>query len=143
MSKEKMQIIDDLIQARQLCVLATSDGIKQYTALMNYFADHATMKFYFLSRKDTQKNKNLKKCPHVSLLIDRRDEYVSLSIEGVYSPIKRQQTVDAITKLYLMKNPYMKEFAEHPDTELIRIEGKSAKLSQGFTNVFTTKLKNS
>ncbi|BCS88408.1 pyridoxamine 5'-phosphate oxidase family protein [Pseudodesulfovibrio sediminis] len=143
MSKEKMQIIDQLILAKDTCVLATSDGIKPHTSLMIYFVDHATMKFYFLSGKDSRKHKNLKKCPHVSLLIDRRDEDVALTIEGVYSPIKRKQTVEAITKLYLMKHPDMKEFADHPETELIRIEGKHAMLVQGHSDIFSTKLKNS
>lgn len=143
MSKDKMQIIDDLIQAKDSCVLATSDGVEPHTALMTYFADHATMKFYFLSRKTSQKNKNLKKSPHVSILIDRRDEGLALSIQGVNSPIKKQQTIDAIKKLYLMKHPHMREFAEHPNTELIRILAKKASLAQGYENEFNTKLTNS
>ena len=143
MSKDKMQIIDDLIQAKDMCVLATSDGVEPHTALVTYFADHAAMKFYFLSRKTSQKNKNLNKFPHVSLLIDRRDESLALSIQGVNSPIKKKQTVDAIKKLYLMKHPHMREFAEHPDTQLIRILGKKARLAQGLNNEFITKLTNS
>jgi len=142
MSKEKMEIIDRLISTEDQCVLATSDGNTPHTSLMTFFADHAVMKFYFLSRKTTRKNKNLKKNPHVSLLIDRREEYLALTIEGVYSPVKKQQTIEAIKKLYLMKNPHMREFANHPDTELLRIVGRSAELAQGFTDVFTTKLKN-
>ncbi len=143
MSKNKMQIIDDLIQAKDMCVLATSDGVEPHTALMTYFADHAAMKFYFLSRKTSQKNKNLKKSPHVSLLIDRRDEALALSIQGVNSPIKKKQTIDAIKKLYLMKHPQMREFAEHPETVLIRILGKKARLTQGLDSEFITKLINS
>ena len=143
MSKNKMQIIDDLIQAKDMCVLATSDGVAPHTALMTYFADHAAMKFYFLSRKTSQKNKNLKKSPHVSLLIDRRDEALALSIQGVNSPIKKKQTIDAIKKLYLMKHPQMREFAEHPETVLIRILGKKARLTQGLDSEFITKLINS
>jgi general stress protein 26 len=109
---------------------------------MTYFADHAAMKFYFLSRKTSQKNKNLNKSPHVSILIDRRDKGLALSIQGVNSPIKKQQTIDAIKKLYLMKHPHMLEFATHPDTELIRILGKKARLAQGYDNEFITKLVN-
>ncbi|BDQ37326.1 hypothetical protein SYK_16860 [Pseudodesulfovibrio nedwellii] len=142
MSKQKIRFIEDMVKAKDICVLATSDGNTPHTSLMNYFADHAVMKFYFLSPKTSKKNKNLKKNPHVSILIDRRDENIALSINGVYSPIKKQQTVDAIIKLFLLKSPHMKEFAEHPDTELIRIEGKSAELVQGFTDVFSTKLIN-
>lgn len=142
MSKEKMEIIDRLITTEDYCVLATAGGNTPHASLMSFFADHATMKFYFLSRRTTKKNKNLKKNPHVSLLIDKRNEYLALSIEGVYSPIKKKQTSEAIKKLYLMKNPHMKEFANHPDTELIRIVGRSAELAHGFTDIFTTKLKN-
>lgn len=142
MSKEKMQLIEDLITSKDLCVLATSDGHIPHTSLMTFFADHAVMKFYFLTRKTSQKSKNLRKNPHVSLLIDRRDEHLALSIQGVYSPIKKKQTIEAITKLYLMKHPEMKAFANHPDTELVRILGKSASLAQGVEDIFNTKLKN-
>nr|WP_321255447.1 pyridoxamine 5'-phosphate oxidase family protein [uncultured Pseudodesulfovibrio sp.] len=142
MSKQKMKLIEDMVKGKDICVLATSDGNTPHTSLMNYFADHAVMKFYFLSSKTSKKSKNLKKNPHVSILIDRRDENSALSITGVYSPIKKQQTVNAIIKLFLLKSPHMKDFAEHPDTELIRIEGKSAELVEGFSDVFSTKLIN-
>lgn len=142
MSKKKKQIIDDLIMAKDICVLATSDGNTPHTSLMTYFLDHAVMKFYFLSRKTSKKSKNLRKSPHVSLLIDRRDENLAVTIEGVYSPVKKKQTVEAIKKLYLMKHPHMTDFAEHPDTELIRIVGRSAELAQGVDDIFTTKFKN-
>ena len=137
-----MQIIEELIQSKKLCVLATTDGIEPHTSLMNYVVDSAVMKFYFLSRKDSKKNKNLKKHPHVSIFIDRRDEGQALSIQGVYSPIKTKQTTEAITKLYLIKNPHLQSFAEHPDTELIRIEAKSGELACGIEDIFTTKFAN-
>ncbi len=143
MTKDKLQIIDNLILSKDLCVLATSDGIQPLTSLMTYFVDHAAMKFYFLSRKDSQKSKNLKKHPHVSMMIDRRDEGQALSIQGVYSPIKKDQTTEAIIKLFLMKHPQMKTFAEHADTELIRVEAKTGQLSDGVKETFTTKFKNS
>ncbi|MDC0336507.1 pyridoxamine 5'-phosphate oxidase family protein [Pseudodesulfovibrio sp.] len=132
-----------MVLSKDLCVLATSDGIQPLTSLMTYFVDHAAMKFYFLSYKDSQKNKNLKKHPHVSMLIDRRDEGLALSIQGVYSPIKKKQTAEAITKLFLMKHPQLKSFAEDPKTELFRIEAKSGQLAHGTEGTFTTKFKNS
>jgi len=143
MSKDKMQTIDDLILGKDICVLATSDGIEPHTSLMHFLVDHATMKFYFLSRKKSRKSKNLKKCPHVSLLIDRRDESQALTIQGVYSPIKKTQTINAIVKLFLKKHPHMKNFAKHPDTELIRIQARSAQLLQGLEEEFVTNFKNS
>lgn len=143
MSQEKMQIIDDLVTGEELCVLATSDGIEPYTSLMTYFVDHASMKFYFLSRKNSRKNKNIKAHPHASILIDRREENVSLTIQGVYAPIKKKQTAEAITKLFLLKHPYLAEFAAHPDTELLRVVGREALLINGVEGKFQTKLKNS
>ncbi len=139
MSKEKLQIIDDLILSERFCVLATHDGIEPLTSLMSYFVDHASMKFYFLSKRDSQKTKNLKKHPHVSIFIDRREENIALSIQGVYAPIKNTQTVDAIINLLLMKRPHLAEFSAHPDTELIRIEGKKGILLTGLEDKFETK----
>lgn len=137
-----MQLIQDLITTESLCVLATVGQHGPHTSIMTFFADHAVMKFYFLSRKTSRKNKHIKKNPHVSLLIDRRDDFMSLSIDAVYTPIKSKQTQKAIRKLFLLKAPHLKEFASHPDTELIRVEGRFATLAQGYTDVFTTKLKN-
>lgn len=143
MSKNKMQIIDDMVKDEEFCVLATSDGIEPLASLMTYFADHAAMKFYFLSRKNSRKNKNIKKHPHVSILIDRRDQSLALTVQGVYSPIKKKQTTQAITKLFLMKHPELQGFADNPDTELIRVNGKSAQLLHGIEGKFETKFKNS
>lgn len=143
MSKENLRLIDELITTGQFCVLCTSDGAQPHCSLMYFFADRAAMKFYFLSRKSTKKNRNIHTNPHVSILIDRREDGLALSIEGVYSPIRRDQTSEAILKLYLMKHPELAELAEDPDTELLRVEGRSATLSRGFADNFTTKLKKS
>lgn len=143
MTQEKMQIIDDLVTGEDLCVLATSDGIEPHTSLMTYFADHAAMKFYFLSRKDSKKSKNIKGHPHTSILIDKRDKKIALTIQGVYSPIKKKQTEEAIKKLFLLKHPELTDFANHPDTELLRIIAREALLVNGMDGKFETKFKNS
>lgn len=139
MSQDKLQIIDDLVTQEQFCVLATSNGIQPLTSLMTFFADHAAMKFYFLSRRDSQKTKNLKKHPHVSILLDKRNENIALTIQGVYSPIRKEQTVDAITKIFIKKYPYLSEFANDSNTELIRIEARTADLVEGVEQKFSTK----
>jgi len=143
MSKEKLQLIDDLILGNDICVLATSDGFKPHASLMHYFVDHAAMKFYFLSSEASRKNRNLAKCPHVSMVIDRRAEGLALTIEGVYSPVKRGQTVEAITHLFVLRHPQLKEFAERPDTRLVRIEARSAQLVGRTGESFFSKFKNS
>ncbi|MGE4424287.1 MAG: pyridoxamine 5'-phosphate oxidase family protein [Pseudodesulfovibrio sp.] len=143
MSKEKMRLIDDLITQEELCVLATSDGIRPHCSLMYFFADHAAMKFYFYSLGSSQACRNIREHPHVSMLIDRRDQSQALSIQGVHSPIKKRQTTEAITRLFLMKFPQMAELAAHPDATLIRINGVEAQLATGLDDVFSTKLKNS
>ncbi len=151
MSKKKLQQIDGLVLGKDICVLGTSDGREPHVSLMAFLADHAAMKFYFLSHKNSHKNKNLKKCPHVSILIDTREEdlphnqdkALALTLKGVYAPIKRPQTIKAITKHFLAKHPHMKEFAANPDTELIRIEVKSGQLLCGLEDEFTTKFENS
>ena len=143
MSKEKMQIIQDMITHEALCVLATSDGTQPHCSLMHFFADHAAMKFYFMTRSSTQKSRNLKKCPYASILIYAPDKGCALTIDGIASPIGKRQTVDAITRLYLMKHPTMQALADDSDVELIRILGRSATLAQGITDIFQTKLTNS
>jgi general stress protein 26 len=143
MSKEKMRLIDDLITREETCVLATSDGIRPNCALMYFFADHAAMKFYLFTLASSRTARNLREHPHVSLLIDRREENLSLDIQGVLSPIKKRQTTAAITRLFLMKFPQMADMAASPDAMLIRINGGEAHLATGLDDVFSTKLQNS
>jgi len=143
MNEEQLRIIDDLVTNEKLCVLATTDGIEPLCSLMTLFVDHASMKFYFLTKKDTRKCKNIKSHPHVSILIERRDANWALTIQGVYSPIQTEQTEDAIKRLMLLKHPELEAFASHPDTELIRIKGTTARLVTGPEEKFETKLKNS
>ncbi|WP_338669566.1 pyridoxamine 5'-phosphate oxidase family protein [Pseudodesulfovibrio methanolicus] len=143
MSKEKLHLIDDLITREETCVLATSDGIRPHSSLMYFFADHAAMKFYFFAKDSSHLCRNIREHPHVSLLIDRRQDGLALSIQGVHSPVKKRQTTEAITRLFLMKFPQMADLAAHPDAMLIRVNGVEACLSTGIEDVFTTKLKNS
>ena len=138
-----MQILDNLIQSSYLCVLATSDGFKPHASLMHYFLDHAAMKFYFLSPAGSRKNRNLTQCAHVSMVIDQRDQGISATIEGVYSPITKAQTAEAITNLFILRHPQLKEFALRPDTVLIRIEARSGMLTTVDGETFTTKFRNS
>jgi len=143
MSKEKIRLIDDLITREETCVLATSDGIRPHCSLMYFFADHAAMKFYFFTPGSSTTCRNIREHPHVSLLIDRREKGVTLSIQGVHSPIKKRQTAEAITRLFLMKFPQMADMAASPDAMLIRIKGGEARLATGLDDLFSTKLKNS
>ena len=145
-----MQRIDDLILSKEICVLATADGNHPHTSLMAYIVDHAAMKFYFLSRKDSAKNQNLRKNPHASILIDTREEHLphdrdnamALTITGVYAPLRRDETAEAIVKLFVNKYPHIKSFAEHPDTELLRIEAREGLLLHGIEDAFSTKFSN-
>lgn len=141
MSKKKERIIDDLVTGKDICVLATTDGTEAHASLMNYMVDHAVMKFYMLSHKDSRKNKNLMAHPHVSLLIDRRDEDIALTVHGLFTPLKKKQTVNAILKLFLKKHPHLKDFAAQDGVELIRIQGISGQLVQGIDEEFVTKFK--
>lgn len=143
MSKEKIRLIDDLITREEVCVLATSDGIRPHCSLLYFFADHAAMKFYVYALGSSRTCRNIREHPHVSMLIDRREEELALSVQGVHSPIRTRQTTEAITRLFLMKFPQMAELAAHPDATLIRIKGVEARLATGLEDVFTTKLKNS
>ncbi|MEF2231141.1 MAG: pyridoxamine 5'-phosphate oxidase family protein [Pseudodesulfovibrio sp.] len=138
-----MQTLDALILSSDMCVLATSDGLKPHASLMHYFLDHAAMKFYFLSPAGSRKNRNLALCPHVSMVIDRRDEDIAATIEGVYSPITKKQTAEAITNLFVLRHPQFREFAQRPDTVLIRIEARAGHLVTTSGEQFSTKFRNS
>ncbi len=68
--------------------------------------------------KNTRKFKNLQKNSEVSLLIDTRDMKTyrpirALTINGVYQPIKNENTKTQIMNKLLKRHPHLKDFFSH------------------------------
>ena len=71
---ERMKAV---VREKDICVLATVSGDKPHCSLMAYAADDDCREIYMVTHRKTNKYKNLKENPAVSLLIDTREERCS------------------------------------------------------------------
>ena len=138
---EKMKA---LVQAKDICVLATVSGGKPHCSLMAYVADDTCREIYMVTHKNTKKYKNLMKNPYVSLLIDSRDEDMgarrfkakALTASGVFEKIEDQGEKDFACARLLNRHPHLKKFALDPDAEVLRIIVTSFLLLDGLTDSY-------
>jgi general stress protein 26 len=135
MMLEKMK---ELVRKKNICVLATVSDHKPYCSLMSYITDAACKKIYMVTHKNTTKFNNLQNNPSVSLLIDSRETQPrsnaqALTIDGVFTPLTDENKKQNIRDRMLESFPHMKDFIDHPESELIRIKINSFLLLEGLT----------
>ncbi len=136
---EKMKA---LAREKDICVLATVSGSEPHCSLMAYVTDDDCREIYMVTYKQTQKYRNMKQNPSVSLLIDTRDEDTgpgrlkarALTVHGVFQEIRDTAKRDAIRAKLIEKQRHLKEFANHPDAEVFSVKIESLLLLNGLTD---------
>jgi len=131
--------IKEMIRENSMCVLATCYDNKPHCSLMAYWADRQAECIYMVTRKDTNKYKNLLKNPRVSLLIDtragkgpeERAAVQALTIAGTCAPVREQREKGSVGRQLVNQHPHLKELAEHPDADIICVQLDSFLLLDG------------
>jgi len=131
-----------LIREKDICVLATVSGGKPHCSLMAYVADDDCREIYMVTHRETNKYKNLKENPAVSLLIDTREERDSspnfearaLTVSGIFQEIDREEKKEGVLARLLERHPNLGAFLDNPDAELLCIQVKSFLLLDGLTD---------
>ncbi len=134
-----LETIRTLIHEKDTCVLATCEGGLPHTSLMAYVASEDAFNFYFLSRMNTRKVRNLRSNPEVSLLIDTRDEHqadlrhksMALTVTGTYSPPRDRAELLELKKMFVSRHPPLAEFADYGDTTVLKVKARSFLLLVG------------
>jgi len=122
-----------LAKQKNICVLATVSDGNPHCSLMAYATDDDCREIYMVTQKGTKKYKNLIKNPSVSLLIDTREEQVdshplqakALTIAGLFQEIDDEYKKRFARERLLERHPYLAEFIDQTDTELICIKATS------------------
>ena len=122
-----------LAKQKDICVLATVSDGNPHCSLMAYATDDDCREIYMITQKGTKKYKNLIKNPSVSLLIDTREEQVdshplqakALTIAGLFQEIDDEYKKRLTRVRLLERHPYLAEFIDQTDTELICIKATS------------------
>jgi len=131
-----------LVREKDICVLATVSGGKPHCSLMAYAADDDCREIYMVTHRETNKYKNLKENPEVSLLIDTREERGSspgfqaraLTVGGVFQEIEREEKKEGVRARLLKRHPSLGPFIDSPEAELLCIQVKSFLLLDGLTD---------
>jgi nitroimidazol reductase NimA-like FMN-containing flavoprotein (pyridoxamine 5'-phosphate oxidase superfamily) len=133
-----------LAKENDICVLATVAGGKPHCSLMSYVTDDDCREIYMTTRKDTRKYKSLMENPAVSLLIDTREKHSgphraeakAMTVSGTYSKMEDENKRDMVSARLLARHPHLKEFLDHPDSELLCIKITSFLLLNGLTDSY-------
>ena len=134
-----LEQIKTLAKEKSMCVLATVAGAKPYCSLMAYVTDESCEEIYMVTHRKTQKYQNLLQKPAVSLLIDTREKATrvqtqALTIEGAFQQIEDETKRIKVKETILAIHPNLKDFMDHPDSEIICIKISAFLLLNGLTD---------
>lgn len=140
-----LEKIKDFVRNKNIAVLSTASGNKPRCSLMAYITNETCEEIYMVSHKNTTKFNNLQNNPFVSLLIDSREtkprsNAQALTIEGVFVPLLDENNKQKIKERMLKSFPHMKDFIQHPESEIIRIKINSFLLLKGLTESYFVSL---
>jgi nitroimidazol reductase NimA-like FMN-containing flavoprotein (pyridoxamine 5'-phosphate oxidase superfamily) len=116
-----------LARKENMCVLATDAGGKPHCSLMAYVPDDACEEIYMVTRRDTQKYRNLMKNPSVSMLIDSRKtdtrpEIQALTVSGALQKINIPAKRNLARAKLLEAHPHLSEFIHHAAAEILCVK---------------------
>ena len=123
---ERMKALDE---TECFAVLATDEGGRPYTSLINFAFTVDLKKVIFATPRETRKYKNILKTHHISLLIDNRSktrknlmETEAVTVIGTAHPIRKGKVREELAAIFLKKHPDLESFIQSPSTVLIVLE---------------------
>jgi len=136
--------IQALICGNNHCVLATAAGNRPHCSLMSYAADPEGRELYMITLRNTQKFENLIANPHVSVLIDTREEDIgsrrgrakALTVTGVFRLIIDPREKEAVRAQLAAAHPPLQELAARAEAEPFSITVESVLLLEGVAEAY-------
>lgn len=133
--------LKDLCASQKLAVVSTQSGGQPYASLVAFAASDDLRRIFFVTARTTRKFANLSKDPRVAVLINSSTneeadfhEAVSITATGTAEEVKDLEREKVLTS-YLLKHPYLEDFAHSPSCALIKVTAKSYYMVQNFQNV--------
>jgi nitroimidazol reductase NimA-like FMN-containing flavoprotein (pyridoxamine 5'-phosphate oxidase superfamily) len=127
-----------LVNEKNICVLATIADNKPYCSLMAYAPNEDCTEIYMATRRSTRKFRNLSENPAVSLMIDAREEVPrsearALTVEGTCTCIEAPSKKQLARSRLLSQHPHLKAFLSQIDNEMLCVRIRSLLLLKGLT----------
>ena len=139
--------IRDLLGSQRFAVLSTQEQAHPYLSMVAFTETGDLRSILFATTRATRKYGNLSSKSGVALLIDNRSneaadvsEAMAVTVIGTACEVSESGR-EALDRVYLEKQPHMKEFLSSPSTALIRVEVESYILVSRFQEVARWDLK--
>jgi len=142
MRHDALEKMTSLVRSHDTCVLATVFEGRPHCSLMAYAADDACGEIYMATSRTTSKFRNLLGNPHVSLLIDTREEHAgparpeakALTVTGEFDPIHEGAKRRSVEARLTAAHPYLKDFMARENAEVFSVKVTSFLLLEGLSN---------
>jgi nitroimidazol reductase NimA-like FMN-containing flavoprotein (pyridoxamine 5'-phosphate oxidase superfamily) len=138
--------IRSLLHNQKLAVLGTQERGRPYANLVAFVPTEDLKHIILATAKYTRKYANLKANPHVSLLIDNRDNMESdfhrgmaVTALGAAEELTGKERAGCL-KRYRDHHPYLGEFVASPSLSLFRVTVETYYLVTEFQNVVSLKM---
>jgi nitroimidazol reductase NimA-like FMN-containing flavoprotein (pyridoxamine 5'-phosphate oxidase superfamily) len=144
--KELLSLLDRLFSNQRYAVLATQKAGQPYTNLVAFAAVEDGKRLIFVTPRATRKFTNIGEDPHVSMMIDNRENRASdindamaVSAIGVAEEVSGQEK-EALLRLFLSKHPFLETFARSASCALMKISVEKYDIVREFQNVVELKM---
>lgn len=133
--------IHQLMRDQKFGVLSTTGEKGPYASLVAFAVSEDSQRLFFVTPRATRKFANMATDARVALLVNNNinrpedfREAAAVTAVGCASTIQPPE-LEAVRALYLAKHPYLKEFANSPDSEFLAIQVERYILVEQFQNV--------
>jgi nitroimidazol reductase NimA-like FMN-containing flavoprotein (pyridoxamine 5'-phosphate oxidase superfamily) len=134
-----IEVVKQIIQQNDLCVLATTDGDRPHTSLMAYINDDNCQLIYLVTSRDTRKYRNLTANPNISLLIDDREAHPapqrgrirSVILNGTAKPVDEARRAKGLLDRFSELRPHLDEIVSDQSVVVVEIAVDSFLLLDG------------
>jgi len=129
--------IKAMLEENSLCVLATCSENRPHCSLMAYIYDVRENVLYMMTLKTTQKYRNIRHNPRVSVLVDTRSRHSgseknqALTISATCSLSAGAEIHSDILSRIVQKHPHLQDLAGIPDIEVLALHPTSFLLMDG------------
>lgn len=121
--------VEKILHDNSLCVLCTAGEGVPHCSLMTYLLSDDQRTLYMVSTAESKKYRNLLSNPHVSVLIDTRQDYSgsgkgmvsSVTFEGTYQPLEENDT-QRIRLVLAEEHPELSGILSNPEGVLFGIK---------------------
>lgn len=130
-----------IVRENSTCVMATTLNNMPHCSLMSYIPNDDCTTIYMVTHRNTRKFRNLTENPHVSLLIDTRENDDSkdrtatkaLTGTGTFSPVRDEEKIRRIGRDLLARHPQLKGFIGDEGAIVFSVQIQSFQLLEGIS----------